>query len=155
MAKCFCLFCISPTQAVEKAGVGEQRLFSLRHLPNIPNLTKTDYKNCNICLSLFWGPMWETACYSLQKSLAHNYLAWEAAAFPAWEAFCSSHPAGTSRCNLPLAKRGTLLPVRHQPGNIFLWSDTHHPTCQAAAGNLAGNVSQRCCSHVLTTPCTG
>lgn len=31
----FCLFCINPTQAAEKAGVGEQRLFSLRHLPNI------------------------------------------------------------------------------------------------------------------------
>lgn len=35
MAKCFCLFCINPTQAAEKVGVGEQRLFSLRHLPNI------------------------------------------------------------------------------------------------------------------------
>lgn len=82
MAECFCLgfffFASSPLKhiTVEKPGVGDYRLFSLRHLPNILNLTKINQKIGTFVFRYFSAPC-EKLCVTHYKCLSRTVICTE------------------------------------------------------------------------------
>lgn len=73
MAKWLCLFCINPTQTVEKAGVGEQRLFSSDTFQILQASQKWSRKAVILVFHYFEVPCEKlhVTCY---KSLSHAII---------------------------------------------------------------------------------
>lgn len=133
------------------------KLFSLRYFPNIPNLTKKWTRKAVIFGFNYFEVPSEKLHVTHYKSFSHTIIWPERLqlfllrSIFCKEAFSPSHHAGTcclvAICLLPNGAPCCLWDISQ--GNIFPWSDTHNPTCQAAAGNWAGNASQCCPKHAL------
>lgn len=150
MAKCFCLFCINPTQAVEKAGVGEQRLSHSDTFQIFPTSQKWTRKAVIFVFHCFEVPC-EKLNATQYKSLLHTIILPERLQLFLHRKHFLPPPCRTrclvAICLLPNGAPCCLWGIRQ--GNTFPCSDTPHPTCQAAAGNWAGKASQCCPEHAL------